>query len=341
MLIYTDLAHAIIEDIARTAPQMAHLQPEAIAVAAAPRWAGSPCGHLGRCYALQERPGRPTFNVWVGARTRRIIEVSEWYRYEPVEVNQGGRRCRYLIELHLPRMLEHDPLETLMHELWHIGEGFDGQLRPMRHGRRFDWHVTRLMREWRARGDRRLVELAGMGLEQLRREFGVVLARRLPGGFKSWAPAKVEPPFSYEEGVAKFYPRYRLTPDFKVSPLKQRKRMPRARLLLEECPVRSYEPEGSADLPKAMARYLPRDSWMRRERLDSGGSAAFALMRRSDAVYRRDMALTEAGDAGPGEKQEPQVFPSLRPGLEEHRPPGIQEIEQTTLFGDLDQALEA
>lgn len=260
MLIYTDLAHDIIADIAATVDEFAHLQPDAIAVAAAPRWAGSSCGHLGKCYGLAGRE-EPTFTVWVqGRRSRRVFEVSRWYRHLPVDINFHGRPCLYLIELHLPRMLDHDPLETLVHELFHIGEMFDGRLRPMRHGRMFDWKVRRLMQAWMGRGDPRLVALARSSLAELIAGHGAVLGRRLPPRFRPHVTVEAEPPMSYEDGLARNFPRYRLEREYRIqaAPLSP-PGIPR-RIRLADCPLRHYHTDGADEVPAGLARYLARPS---------------------------------------------------------------------------------
>jgi predicted metallopeptidase len=260
MLIYTDLAHEIVSDIARTVKEFSHLQPEGIAIAAAPRWAGSSCGHLGKCYGLGERES-PSFTVWVrGRRGRRVIEVSRWYQYEPVEIDFHGQRCMYLIELHLPRMLDHDPLETLVHELFHIGEGFDGKLRPMRHGRMFDWRVRNLMQAWLRQGDPRLVELSRASLSELIGRFGAVLGRRLPPRFKPMRIVPAEAPMPYEEALPRHFPGYRLEPGYRVQPAPLSPPGIPGRVKQGECPLRHYHPDGSEALPAGLARYLGRAS---------------------------------------------------------------------------------
>jgi hypothetical protein len=260
MLIYTDLAHEIVTDIARTVEAFAHLQSEGIAIAAAPRWAGSSCGHLGKCYGLGERES-PGFTIWVrGRRGRRVIEVSGWYQHEPVEIDFHGRRCLYLIELHLPRMLDHDPLETLVHELFHIGEGFDGRLRPMRHGRMFDWRVRKLMEAWQRRGDPRLVELSRASLTELIGRFGAVLGRRLPPHFKPMRIVPAEAPEPYEEAMERHYPGYRLEPGYRIQPAPLTSPRTPQRLCLDDCPLRHYHPEGAEALPAGLARYLGRSA---------------------------------------------------------------------------------
>lgn len=49
---------------------------------------------------------------------------------------------------------EHDALDTVMHELWHVAEACDGTIRPMRHGKTFDAIVRTMRRKYlRAGGE--------------------------------------------------------------------------------------------------------------------------------------------------------------------------------------------
>jgi len=55
---------------------------------------------------------------------------------------------------------EHDALDTVMHELWHVAEACDGTIRPMRHGVTFDAIVRTMRRAYLRAGGEPLPELA-------------------------------------------------------------------------------------------------------------------------------------------------------------------------------------
>jgi predicted metallopeptidase len=71
----------------------------------------------------------------------------------------GGRDMLYLLQFYLPRFLDlefREKLDTVVHELWHVGPRFDGDLRRFS-GRcyahsgsrkRFDRQVQRLVDRW-------------------------------------------------------------------------------------------------------------------------------------------------------------------------------------------------
>lgn len=250
MLIYTDLVSKIIADVAAKVPDFSHLRPRSIATLAATRWAGTRWGDLASCMGLVRESG-PTFSIWVRGRSKKVVEVSPWYRTEPVEILRDGEPCRYLILLRLPRFFESDPLETIVHELFHVAEAFDGSLRPMRHGKRFDLHVKRLTREWLKRADPELAKLARMRPAELRALHGTVVARRTPPWFQPSIRFAAEAPCEYAEGVRRYYSGYRLARNFGVAPIKLSHPKTPREIEVDECPLRVYHEAGSTDLPRA------------------------------------------------------------------------------------------
>ncbi|MBI1784480.1 hypothetical protein HYR69_04990 [Candidatus Sumerlaeota bacterium] len=255
MIIYTDLAAEIIRDAARILPQFSHLDPARIAVAATTRWAGGLGGGLAHCAGLRG-PSDPLFSIWVRRRTRTIIQVSPWYRRLSAEIRAEETRCHYLISLHLPRLLHHNPLETLIHELFHIGESFDGSLRKMRHGKNFDRRVLRLMEEYLLRASPGMASLSQLRIGELRRRFGSVAARTLPPKFSSHFAEAADPPCGYAEGIAKHYPRYTLAPDFKIRPVKFAGANAPRRVALRDCPLHVFHSNGLQKLSPELARYI-------------------------------------------------------------------------------------
>ena len=77
--------------------------------------------------------------------------------------DSSGREMLYILSFYLPRFLDlqfREKLVTVMHELWHIGPKFDGDVRRHRgrcfaHGasqERYDAHVDALVDRWLASG---------------------------------------------------------------------------------------------------------------------------------------------------------------------------------------------
>ncbi len=255
MLNYTELAGEIIADLARKVPDFSHLEPDKIAVAAAGRWAGTSKGNLAHCIGLRNE-NKPTFSVWTRRGTKTVTQVTPWFRQPSVEVCFHGVRCRYLILLHLPRFFTDDPLETLVHELYHVSEKFDGLLRNVRHGKRFDGRVRRLKQDWLERADPQLAELARMRLREIRNRFGSIVARSLPWNFQNVITIPTPAPCSYEEGLNKFYPGYHLAANYRVKPIKYSPPSVPRRITDKECDARVYHARGVERLAPAYARYL-------------------------------------------------------------------------------------
>lgn len=257
MLIYTDLLERIVADMTRRVPELAHIDPERVAIAAAARWAGSRWGNLATCIGLRDE-AEPIFSIWTNGRSRSAIEVGPWRRSVAARVRRDGRACRYLILLRLPRLLENGPLETLVHELFHVGEGFDGRMRPMRHGRLFDWSVRRLTRKWLDAADPELADAARCNLSELRRREGAVVARRLPDGFRPSIPLACRAPCSYEEGIARHYPGFRLAEGYRVREEPTTAAEAPPPIEVRDAALRLYHDRGSEDLSPAAARHLRR-----------------------------------------------------------------------------------
>lgn len=91
-----------------------------------------------------------------GGQTHTIRRGRKWAMQK---VHIDGREMLYLLNFYLPRFLDlplHEKLTTVVHELWHIGPRFDGDLRRFG-GRcyahsgskeRYDMHVGRLANRW-------------------------------------------------------------------------------------------------------------------------------------------------------------------------------------------------
>ena len=254
MLLYTDLARDIIEDVARRVRDLRHLDPERIGVLAAARCNGRHWGNLAMCLGLV-RSQLPTFSVWLKPGSRTILAVSEWFQYRSPRVRLGGRDMHYLILLRLPRLLLRNPLPTLIHELYHISEDFDAELRPARHGPHFDREVRRLTQNWleRARGD--LPRLAQMRLDDLKREFGAVLAEGMPSRFVFPLAERVQAPESYRRGVERLYPDCRLAANYEIRPAATTPDLAPRMLTEKDLVLRLYDRTGIQRVPSAFTRY--------------------------------------------------------------------------------------
>jgi hypothetical protein len=111
------------------------------------------------------------------------------WRIEPLR-DASGREYLYLLSFYLPRFLDlplEEKLSTIVHELWHVGPRFDGDLRRhagrcYAHGgsqRKYDAQMDRLAQRWLAADPpHALYEFLASNFDGLRAEHGGVHGQR-------------------------------------------------------------------------------------------------------------------------------------------------------------------
>ncbi|WP_391483966.1 hypothetical protein [Aeoliella mucimassa] len=124
-----------------------------------------------------------------GARTK--VTRGRLYTCETI-LDASGREYLYLLQFYLPRFLDHslgEKLTTVVHELWHISEEFDGDLRRHDgrcyvHGpsqREFDRTAARLAGEWLASDPpSELYAFLRYNFKELLSQYGQVFGERYP-----------------------------------------------------------------------------------------------------------------------------------------------------------------
>ena len=206
MILYTALVQEAIRDMARVVPRLRHVDPRRLAVVAAPRVSASHYGGLAQCYGLRQ-PEKTDFSFWYDRRTRQVVRATPWIRYENVRVTLGGFEMLYIVLLRLPRLLAHDPVETLVHELVHIGGDFDGRLHHLRHGRRFDAIVAACVETWRRDGDPTLVEALSLDYAAATARWGSLVGESFgpPLATPRLVPAEAPAPYSSHPTVRRLH----------------------------------------------------------------------------------------------------------------------------------------
>lgn len=109
----------LVEDLARRLPAFHHLDPARLLVTLTPARVRGPFGLQARCTPLRFKGG---------ATTRRFRGRT----YQVQRYLLDGRELLYLVTFVVPRFLDlpaREKLITVAHELYHIGERFDGDLR--------------------------------------------------------------------------------------------------------------------------------------------------------------------------------------------------------------------
>lgn len=103
-----------------------------------------------------------------------------------------GREMLYILTFYLPRFLDlplRGKLSTVLHELWHIGPKFDGDLRRLgercyAHGasrKQYDAHIEVLLDRWLSLGPpESLYEFLRFNFNQLAARHGRVWGRKIP-----------------------------------------------------------------------------------------------------------------------------------------------------------------
>jgi len=127
---------------------------------------------------------------FVGGQTHTVRRGRKW----SVQRLQGsdGREMLYILSFYLPRFLDlkfREKLTTVMHELWHIGPKFDGDVRRFQgrcfaHGgsqQRYDAHVDRLVDCWLgSHPPESVAEFLRPNFRELVARHGRVFGRKIP-----------------------------------------------------------------------------------------------------------------------------------------------------------------
>jgi predicted metallopeptidase len=104
-----------------------------------------------------------------------------------------GREMLYVLDFYLPRFLDlslREKLNTTLHELWHIGPKFDGDVRRLgsrcyAHGssqKRYDAHIEKLLDRWLSLDPpASLYDFLRLSFRELVARHGRVYGRKVPG----------------------------------------------------------------------------------------------------------------------------------------------------------------
>src|SRR5215207_2598792 len=148
---FTGAIRQVCADMARRVPELSHIEMPRVAIGMCPTRSAAMHGVFATLTPLRFEDGRLDKTV----RGRR-------HRIQPL-IDGAGREYLYLLNFYLPRFLNlalEDKLSTIVHELWHIGPQFDGDLRRhagrcYAHGhsqREYDARMDRLTQQWLSAG---------------------------------------------------------------------------------------------------------------------------------------------------------------------------------------------
>ena len=120
---FSELLDNLGRDLCRQVPELCHIDIGGVLFALSRSRAGGRHGVYARIIPLRIAGGRRQFN----RRRGRYRET-----WQMPEVQHEGRQIRYLIQVMVPRFFRlsrREKLATLVHELYHISEACDGDLR--------------------------------------------------------------------------------------------------------------------------------------------------------------------------------------------------------------------
>jgi hypothetical protein len=177
---FTAAIRTVCVDMARRVPELSHIDMERVAVGVCQTRNRGLQGVFATLTPLRFEGGR--LDKTVRGRAHRI---------QPL-IDPRGLEFLYLLNFYLPRFLNlplEEKLSTITHELWHIGPGFDGDLRrhPGRcyaHGhsqRKYDAQMDRLTQQWLALDPpHHLYEFLELTFDELADEHGGIRGDRWP-----------------------------------------------------------------------------------------------------------------------------------------------------------------
>lgn len=177
---FTAAIRTICTDISRRLPEMSHVDMERVAI--------------GICQ-VRNRAMHGVFATltplrFVGGSVERTFRGRK-LRIQPL-VDGVGQEYLYLLNFYLPRFMNlplEEKLSTIVHELWHIGPDFDGDLRRHEgrcyaHGssqKKYDELMDRMTRKWLASDPPpHLYEFLEGDFDQLAAEHGGIRGQRWP-----------------------------------------------------------------------------------------------------------------------------------------------------------------
>lgn len=177
---FTGAIRAVCADMTRRAAELSHIDMRRVAIGMCQTRNAAMHGVFATLTPLR----------FEGGRLERTVR-GRAHRIQPV-VDASGQELLYLLNFYLPRFLNltlEDKLSTVVHELWHIGPAFDGDLRRhagrcYAHGhsqRQYDASMDRLTQQWLAADPpHHLYEFLERTFDELAAEHGGVCGQRWP-----------------------------------------------------------------------------------------------------------------------------------------------------------------
>lgn len=117
---FTGHMRRLCEDVVGRVPQLGHVDMDRVAVSFCQARKAVEHGMYASLTPMR----------FAGGRTHAVRRGRKWAVQRLYD--DSGREILYILSFYLPRFLDrsfHDKLTTVIHELWHIGPRFDGDMR--------------------------------------------------------------------------------------------------------------------------------------------------------------------------------------------------------------------
>ena len=170
---------AVCQDMVARLPELSHIDLTRVAVSFSQARKGGPYGLYASLTPMRFAGGA------------RVEKRRGRYYKSQLLLDESGNEILYILSVCLPRFMDiefREKLATIMHELWHIGPRFDGDIR--RHGgrcyahsgskERYDAQMEQFVDRWLALGpDESLYHFLQHRFEDLQRLYGGVYGLRI------------------------------------------------------------------------------------------------------------------------------------------------------------------
>ena len=177
---YTDAIHKVCEDICFRVPEFSHVDIERVAVSYSQSRNSSSFGVYASLTPLRFENGEKT----------RLSRGKTWGIQRLLRAD--GTDYLYVLFVCVPRFMDlklTDKLETIVHELYHIGPNFDGDLRRFKgrcyaHGssrKKYDATVRVFLKKWLDQNPSpEIWDFLQMNYNELCEKFGSVAGTKIP-----------------------------------------------------------------------------------------------------------------------------------------------------------------
>ena len=177
---FTEHIRSLCEDLVQRLPELGHIDLRRVSICFSQARKSVRHGMQASLTPMHFERGATTMRS--GRRTYTVQRLDD----------EAGQEMLYILRFYLPRFLDlpfSEKLATILHELWHIGPSFDGDLRRhdgrcYAHGpsqKEFDAHAEHMARRWLANSPaEELYAFLQHDFHELQQLYGGVYGKTIP-----------------------------------------------------------------------------------------------------------------------------------------------------------------